>query len=132
MSVSLTFRCPNDLLEVIDTLGRERYPADNKSGCDRSKTLMDIIQAGIQALSDGSASIPVSKTESKTKDTIEVEAIVENRLTVAMAVLQVQLEDFLQTQLEERIDEVQSQLEAQLESLRDRNECRSPLPYVTG
>ena len=76
----LNFRCPNDLLEAIDQIGRQRYPADNKSGCDRSKTLMDIVQAGIQALSDGTVEIPVSKTsktDSKTVDSTEVEAIVE-------------------------------------------------------
>lgn len=107
----LNFRCPNDLLEAIDTLGRERYPADNKNGCDRSKTLMDIIQAGIQALSDGSVDIPVSKTDSKTDgktvDTTEVEAIVENRLTAAMGVLQARLEAQLEA-FEQRLGKLKA------------------------
>lgn len=93
----LNFRCPNDLLEAIDHLGQQRYPADNKNGCDRSKTLMDIIQAGIRALSDGSVDIPttpISKTDSKTVDITEVQAIVDSRLTEAMNVLQQQLEAF--------------------------------------
>jgi len=54
----LNFRCPSDLLDAIDALGRERYPANTKHGCDRSKTLMDIVRAGIQALSDGSVVVP--------------------------------------------------------------------------
>jgi hypothetical protein len=59
-STSLTFRCPDEVLEAIDSLGKERYPAANtKHGCDRSKTLIDIMRAGIQALSDGSIVLPV-------------------------------------------------------------------------
>jgi hypothetical protein len=50
-STSLTFRCPDEVLEAIDNLGKERYPAANtKHGCDRSKTLIDIMRAGIEAL----------------------------------------------------------------------------------
>ncbi|MEG4281078.1 hypothetical protein QUA62_26985 [Microcoleus sp. MON1_C1] len=58
-STSLTFRCPDEMLEAIDNLGKERYPAANtKHGCDRSKTLIDIMRAGIEALSDGSVVLP--------------------------------------------------------------------------
>lgn len=108
----LNFRCPNDLLDLIDTLGRERHPQDNKNGCDRSKTLMDIIEAGIQALSNGTVEVPIRKTESntesptesktnrqtgsKTISTAQVEAIVETRLTSALDVLQARLDAFEQ------------------------------------
>lgn len=58
-STSLTFRCPDEVLEAIDNLGKERYPATNtKHGCDRSKTLLDIMRAGLAALSDGSVVLP--------------------------------------------------------------------------
>ena len=58
-STSLTFRYPTEVLEAIDNLGKERYPAANtKHGCDRSKTLIDIMRAGIQALSNGSVVLP--------------------------------------------------------------------------
>lgn len=58
-STSLTFRCPTEVLEAIDNLGKERYPAANtKHGCDRSKTLIDIMRAGIEALNDGSVVLP--------------------------------------------------------------------------
>ncbi|BDA72030.1 hypothetical protein CAL7716_061960 [Calothrix sp. PCC 7716] len=49
----LNFRCPETLLEAIDKIGQEYYPADNDSGCDRSKTLIDILLAGVEALTNG-------------------------------------------------------------------------------
>lgn len=55
----LNFRCSVELLEAIDQVGRDRYPAQTKSGCDRSKTLVDILSAGIQALTDGSVTVPI-------------------------------------------------------------------------
>jgi len=58
--IMLNFRCPKEVLEAIDSLGKERYPANTKHGCDRSKTLMDIVRAGIQALSDGSVVLPTA------------------------------------------------------------------------
>ena len=57
--IMLTFRCPDEVLEAIDNLGKERYPvANTKHGCDRSKTLIDIMRAGIQALSNGPVVLP--------------------------------------------------------------------------
>jgi len=56
--IMLNFRCPTSVLDAIDDLGKERYPANTKHGCDRSKTLMDIVRAGIEALSDGSVVLP--------------------------------------------------------------------------
>ena len=68
----LNFRCPADLLDAIDAIGQERYPSDTaKHGCDRTKTLLDIVRAGIEALSDGSVVLPVSDTtvrQRKTED----------------------------------------------------------------
>ena len=52
--IMLNFRCPTSVLEAIDSLGKERYPANTKHECDQSKTLMEIVRAGIEALSDGS------------------------------------------------------------------------------
>jgi hypothetical protein len=83
----LNFRCPAELLDAIDALGQERYPTpNNKHGCDRTKTLLDIVRAGIEALSDGSVVLPVSETtvrHSKTENTIDIEArfaAIEERL----------------------------------------------------
>src|SRR4028118_640421 len=56
--IMLNFRCPSSVLEAIDDLGKERYPANAKHGCDRSKTLMEIVRAGIEALSNGSVVLP--------------------------------------------------------------------------
>ena len=59
-STSLTFRCPDEVLAAIDNLGKERYPvATNLThGYDRSKTLIDIMRAGLAALSEGSIVLP--------------------------------------------------------------------------
>jgi hypothetical protein len=83
----LNFRCPAELLDAIDALGQERYPTpNNKHGCDRSKTLLDIVRAGIEALSDGAIVLPVSEAsvrQSKTENTIDIEArfaAIEERL----------------------------------------------------
>jgi hypothetical protein len=89
----LNFRCPADLLDVIDALGQKHYPSETaKHGCDRTKTLLDILRAGVGALSNGSVVLPMSdnkvrhsKTEntSKTEDTIDIEArfaAIEERL----------------------------------------------------
>ena len=74
----LNFRCPAELLDAIDALGQERYPTqNNKHGCDRTKTLLDIVRAGIEALSDGSIVLPVSGNDvrrSKTEDGLDIEA----------------------------------------------------------
>jgi len=90
----LNFRCPAELLDAIDALGKELYPsATAKHGCDRTKTLLDIVRAGIEALS-GDTVLQVSdtivrhsktegKTKSKTEDAIDIEArfaAIEERL----------------------------------------------------
>ena len=56
--IMLNFRCPTSVLEAINNLGVQRYPANTKHGCDRSKTLINIVRPGIQALSDGSVVLP--------------------------------------------------------------------------
>lgn len=83
----LNFRCPAELLDAIDALGQKRYPTEsNKHGCDRTKTLLDIVRAGIEALSDGSIVLPVSDNivrHSKTEEAIDIEArfaAIEERL----------------------------------------------------
>lgn len=89
----LNFRCPADLLDIIDALGQKRYPSETaKHGCDRTKTLLDILWAGVGALSNGSIVLPMSdnrvrhsKTDntSKTENTIDIEArfaAIEERL----------------------------------------------------
>ncbi|GAB1544785.1 hypothetical protein NUACC21_74610 [Scytonema sp. NUACC21] len=65
----LNFRCPDELLAAIDEVGKQRYPNSNSdNGYDRTKTILDLLQAGIQALSDGTVFVTISKTESKTAD----------------------------------------------------------------
>jgi hypothetical protein len=83
----LNFRCPADLLDIIDALGQKRYPSETaKHGCDRTKTLLDILRAGIEALSNGSVVLPMSDTtvrHSKTENELDIEArfaAIEERL----------------------------------------------------
>ena len=84
-TTTISFRCPPDILEQIDAIGRESFPKlDNSktnSGCDRSKAIFAIIQAGIAALTDGEVPAIQGKTElekSKTGATLdEVESLVK-------------------------------------------------------
>jgi hypothetical protein len=83
----LNFRCPAELLDIIDALGQKRYPSEtSKHGCDRTKTLLDILRAGIEALSNGSVVLPTSDKgvrHSKTEYEIDIEArfaAIEERL----------------------------------------------------
>jgi len=83
----LNFRCPADLLDVIDALGQKLYPSETaKHGCDRTKTLLDILRAGIEALSNGSVVLQMSGKivrHSKTENVIDIEArfaAIEERL----------------------------------------------------
>jgi hypothetical protein len=85
--ILLNFRCPSELLDAIDLLGQERHPSETaKHGCDRSKTLLDILQAGIEALSNGSVVLPMSDSrvrQGKTENAIDIEArlaAIEERL----------------------------------------------------
>ncbi|MFM6051415.1 MAG: hypothetical protein ACKPA7_07175, partial [Sphaerospermopsis kisseleviana] len=73
----LNFRCPLELLEAIDSIGKERYPANNDNGCDRSKTLLDIIQAGIATLTNGDVVIDVKQPSKTSKTDLDLEAIEE-------------------------------------------------------
>lgn len=83
--IMLNFRCPSEVLEAINNLGKERYPANTKHGCDRSKTLMDIMRAGIEALSDGSVILPAPVVEARQQSS-EVrqelsDSLLEERIT---------------------------------------------------
>ncbi|BDA76556.1 hypothetical protein CAL7716_107220 (plasmid) [Calothrix sp. PCC 7716] len=86
----LNFRCPEPLLEAIDKIGQEYYPADNDSGCDRSKTLIEILTAGVETLTNGD--IVLQKPGAVKQDIRQVteadikamvEAVVEEKLKKA-------------------------------------------------
>ena len=101
-STSLTFRCPDEVLEAIDNLGKERYPvANTKHGCDRSKTLMDIVRAGIEALSDGSVVLPAAIEVRQQPDDVRQ-----------------QLSDNLSERITEIIERKTEPLRAELEDLK--------------
>ena len=90
----LNFRCPVDLIAAIDQLGQQRYPAINENRCDRSKTLLDIITAGIQSLTDGSIVIPIT-SDVKQKNVLQSDVDIE--------AIKVELLDQLLTEVDQRI-----------------------------
>jgi hypothetical protein len=109
-STSLTFRCPDEVLEAIDNLGKERYPAANtKHGCDRSKTLIDIMRAGIEALNDGSVVLP--PPEFVRQQPFDV------RQNLSDSSLEARITEIVQRQTEPLFAEKFSALEERLEKL---------------
>ena len=84
----LNFRCPAELLDTIDTLGQQLHPSNSAHGCDRTKTLLDIVRAGIEALSNGLVVLQTLDDDKKvrqrkTEDVIDIEArfaAIEERL----------------------------------------------------
>jgi hypothetical protein len=108
-STSLTFRCPDEVLEVIDNLGKERYPAANtKHGCDRSKTLIDIMRAGIEALNDGSVVLPATE---------EVRQPFDVRQNMSDSVLEARITEIVQRQTEPLFAEKFAAIKERLEKL---------------
>ncbi|MEG4009929.1 hypothetical protein QUA41_27590 [Microcoleus sp. Pol11C1] len=91
-STSLTFRCPDEVLDAIDNLGKERYPAANtKHGCDRSKALMDIMRAGIAALNDGSIVLPAPAVAGARQQPCDVRQELLDSLEQRMVALKAEL-----------------------------------------
>ena len=106
-STSLTFRCPDEVLEAIDNLGKERYPAANtKHGCDRSKTLIDIMRAGIEALSDGSVVLPAPAFVRQQPDDI--------RQSLSDSSLEARITEIVQRQTEPLRAALKAELKAEL------------------
>jgi len=98
------------VLEAIDNLGKERYPAANtKHGCDRSKTLIDIMRAGIEALNDGSVVLP--PPEFVRQQPFDV------RQNLSDSSLEARITEIVQRQTEPLFAEKFSALEERLEKL---------------
>lgn len=64
----VNFRCPPDVLIAIRQLGKQIHPADNDNGCDQSKAVLEIIRAGIEALSDDSVVLPSPEVRQQPTD----------------------------------------------------------------
>ena len=106
-STSLTFRCPDEVLAAIDKLGKERYPATNtKHGCDRSKTLIDIMRAGIEALSDGSVVLPAPAFVRQQPDDV--------RQSLSDSSLEARITEIVQRQTEPLRAALKAELKAEL------------------
>ena len=112
--IMLNFRCPTEVLEAIDNLGVQRYPANTKHGCDRSKTLMDIVRAGIQALSDGSVVLPTPTFVRQQPDGVKQE--------LSDSLLDARITEIVQRQTEPLFAEKFSALEERLGKLSAAND----------
>src|SRR4028119_631017 len=107
--IMLNFRCPTSVLEAIDSLGKERYPANTKHGCVRSKTLMDIVRAGIEALNDGSVVLPAPEEVRQQPSNV--------RQLLSDSSLEARITEIVQRQTEPLFAEKFSALEERLEKL---------------
>lgn len=119
----LNFRCPPGLLETLDVLGVQRYPSENDNGYDRTKTLLDVIEAGIQALQDGSVEIPISKTECKT----------DSKTNINQEELKGELRAELVPEFNEMLSSLRDEFEdrlGKLQSLRDNADSPRPAEPV--
>jgi hypothetical protein len=84
-TTTLSFRCPPATLDAIDQIGREYFPSDKSSGCDRTKALFLIIQAGISALSNGEINLPGNKAVRgggglTADDILNIESLIESKI----------------------------------------------------
>jgi hypothetical protein len=85
LTTTLSFRCPPAILDAIDKIGREYFPSDKSSGCDRSKALFLIIQTGINALTDGAVDLPGNKAvrhpgRLTNDDILNIESLIESKI----------------------------------------------------
>jgi hypothetical protein len=83
LTTTLSFRCPPATLDAIDQIGREYFPSDKASGCDRTKALFLIIQTGISALSNGEISLPGNKAVRgglTNEDVLNIESLIESKM----------------------------------------------------
>ena len=78
----LNFRCPEELLNAIEVYGREHYPTETKRGnidYDQSKTVRDILVAGLEALTDGQVRLDrdeiVKQNQNKSDNSPDLEEI---------------------------------------------------------
>jgi hypothetical protein len=118
--IMLNFRCPTEVLGAIDSLGKERYPSNTKHGCDRSKTLMDIVRAGIEALSDGSVVLPTPAFVRQQPDDV--------RQTLSDSLLEARITEMLTSKTEPLLAELADIKVSQAEAIeRAKAELRTEL-----
>lgn len=82
MGSLLNFRCPDDLWEAVEAIGKKRHPGGNHHRSNRdydlTATMLDIVRAGITTLENDPNLL--NKTEHKTIDKTEIESMVKEAL----------------------------------------------------
>jgi hypothetical protein len=85
MGSLLNFRCPDDLWESVERIGKDRHPGGthhrSQRDYDLTATMLDIVRAGIAALENDPSLL--NKTDHKTLDKTEVESIVKEAIAAS-------------------------------------------------
>lgn len=106
----LNFRCPDELLSAIEAYGVEVYPSQSKLRYDQSKTVRDILVAGLETLTKGEVRLDrdeiVKQNQNKSDNRIDLDAITAQ----------------ISLQFEERFTRLESKLEEALKpSMRSQS-----------
>lgn len=85
MGSLLNFRCPDELWEAVEKIGKERHPGGNhhrsKRDYDLTSTMLDIVRAGIAALEEDPSLL--DKTDRKTLDKTEVQEMIQEAIAAS-------------------------------------------------
>jgi hypothetical protein len=95
----LNVRLPAVLLDAIDAVGKEKYPADNPNGCDRTSTVLEVLTLGLKALGK-KVELEERKPKRKAGDKELVEAISQLQKQIQM----------MEARWEERTAEMEARL----------------------
>lgn len=116
MGSLLNFRCPDDLWESVEKIGKERHPGGthhrSQRDYDLTATMLDIVRAGIAALENDPSLL--NKTENKTLDKTEVEAMVKE----AIAASQTENKTIDKTEIQSMIRAAIAPLAMELEAVK--------------
>jgi hypothetical protein len=85
MGSLLNFRCPDDLWQSVEKIGKERHPGGthhrSQRDYDLTATMLDIVRAGIAALENDPNLL--NKTERKTLDKTEVQEMIQEAIVAS-------------------------------------------------
>ncbi len=85
MGSLLNFRCPDDLWQSVEKIGKERHPGGthhrSQRDYDLTATMLDIVRAGIAALENDPSLL--NKTERKTLDKTEVQEMINQAIAAS-------------------------------------------------
>lgn len=118
MGSLLNFRCPDDLWESVEKIGKERHPGGthhrSQRDYDLTATMLDIVRAGIAALENDPSLL--NKTENKTLDKTEVQAMVKEAIAASQTenktIDKTEIQSMIQAMIQAAIAPLAMELEA--------------------